>query len=172
MPLGGFVIDRATLVSLIVEALYSTLLWPRLVTALDMLINGPEDEAFLLSVFHLDSPDAALDSALESEQSLLGIHCLDRSARAGSQERLMPALEKIANVSRVFDGVTAGISMACAQWKLQPKERYDGNFQVKPKNPVLLIGNTWDGLTPVRSARNVSSGFDGSVVLEIHGHGV
>lgn len=137
-----------------------------------MLINGNEDEAFLSQVFHFDASIAFGEAALSTQQSTMGIHCLDRSARAGTLEKLMPALEKLANVSRVLDGIPGSITIPCAQWKLHPKERYEGDFQVKPKNPVLLIGNTWDGLTPLRSAYNVSSGFEGSVVLEVNGYGV
>lgn len=60
----------------------------------------------------------------------------------------------------------------CAQWKIEPKERYTGDFNVKTKHPVLFIGNTNDGLTPLVSAKNVSSTFEGSVVLTVDGYGV
>jgi len=62
--------------------------------------------------------------------------------------------------------------MTCTQWKIEAKERYEGDFQVQTKKPVLLIGNTYDGLTPLLSAHNVSSGLKGSVVLEVRGYGV
>lgn len=67
---------------------------------------------------------------------------------------------------------TTAVSMTCAQWNMDAKERYDGDFQVQSEGPVLLIGNTYDGLTPLVSAQNVSSGFRGSVVLEVNGYGV
>lgn len=60
---------------------------------------------------------------------------------------------------------------ACAQWPYSAKERYEGDFQVKTKNPVLILGNTGDAFTPLVSAYNLSSGFEGSVVLEIDGYG-
>jgi len=47
-----------------------------------------------------------------------------------------------------------------------------GDFRVKTKNPVLLIGSTYDPVTPIASAHNVSAGFEGSVVLERGGFGV
>lgn len=64
------------------------------------------------------------------------------------------------------------IYSACAQWKIEPKERYTGDFNVKTKSPVLFIGNIFDGLTPLVSAKNVSSTFEDSVVLTVNGWGV
>lgn len=139
-----------------------------------MLIHGPVDDAFLVKALHLDTeiPGKAFSDSIASEQALAGIHCGDRAARAGSLDALMPTLERLANVSRVLDGIPGGINIPCAQWRFQPKERYEGDFQVAPRKPVLIVGNTWDGLTPLRSAHNVSSGFKGSVVLEVNGYGV
>lgn len=174
VAIGDYIVDRPALIYLISEALYSTTSWPNITTTFDMLINGPQDIPFLREMFRdpagnvEDLPEEFLTIA----QSILGIHCGDRAARAGSLEALTPTLEKMANISRIFDGVPGYINLPCAQWQFEPKERYTGDFQVTPRNPVLIIGNTWDGLTPLRSAKNVSSGFEGSVVLEVQGHGV
>lgn len=64
------------------------------------------------------------------------------------------------------------LSMIATQWKLEAKERYTGDFRVKTKHPMLVIGNTYDPTTPLRSARNISESFEGSVVLEHGGYGV
>lgn len=160
---------------LIINSLYSYTLWPMLTKVLDMLINGNEDTDFLLNTliqYKSDTFDDEVDQVMTTEQALIGIHCGDRAARAGSLEALMPTLKHLANVSRVLDGVVDSINIPCAQWKAQPKERYEGNFQVTTRKPVLIVGNTWDGLTPLRSAHNVSSGFKGSIVLEVNGYGV
>ena len=61
--------------------------------------------------------------------------------------------------------------MTCTQWQMEAKGQYEGDFQVERKKPVLLIGNMYDGFTPLKSACNVSSGFKGSVVLEVNGYG-
>lgn len=71
----------------------------------------------------------------------------------------------------VGDGAI-GVASACQQWKIEPKERYTGDFNVKTKSPVLFIGNTFDGLTPLVSAKNVSSTFEGSALLTVNGYGV
>ena len=63
--------------------------------------------------------------------------------------------------------------MPCARWPLPgARERYDGDFRVKTKNPVLVVSAVWDPVTPLVSAKNVSSGFEGSVLLQRDGFGV
>ncbi|KAJ6789721.1 hypothetical protein PWT90_00585 [Aphanocladium album] len=171
---GDNIIDRRLVSVFLVASLYNYKSWPTLARVLDMLIHGPVDVAFLIKALALDDaqiPGETLDAEMAAEQALAGIHCGDRAARAGSLDALMPTLRTLANVSRVLDGIPGGINIPCAQWTFQPKERYGGDFQVESRRPVLIVGNTWDGLTPLRSAHNVSSGFKGSVVLEVNGYG-
>ena len=163
--------DRALRISIVLN-LYLPRTWPDFTRALDMLINGDVDDVFLTRVFKLDAGNAAFDIDVNEFQAVMAIRGSDRSVRAGSLDNLIPFLEKVANTSKVFDGPENFIHIPSAQWKFNAKERYEGDFQVTPREPVLVIGNTWDGLTPLRSAHNVSSGFEGSVVLEVNGHGV
>lgn len=61
----------------------------------------------------------------------------------------------------------------CAQWPFEAAERYEGSFLgVETKNPILFVGNTYDPVTPLASAHNVSAGFVGSVVLQHDRYGV
>ena len=56
---------------------------------------------------------------------------------------------------------------------VQAKERYTAGFDnIRTKNPFLFVGSPFDPLTPLASARNVSAGFEGSVVLQHNGYGV
>ncbi|KIP05919.1 hypothetical protein PHLGIDRAFT_73444, partial [Phlebiopsis gigantea 11061_1 CR5-6] len=41
-----------------------------------------------------------------------------------------------------------------------------GSFITNTSSPILLIGNTLDPVTPIAGARNMSSGFAGSVMLQ------
>jgi hypothetical protein len=103
---------------------------------------------------------------------MTGIHCVDRTPRTSSFDEFLPTVRRLYKTSRIFGDVTVSTSATCAQWRIEAKERYEGDFRVQTRNPILLIGNTYDGHTPLVSAYNVSSGFEGSVVLEIHGYGV
>jgi hypothetical protein len=96
------------------------------------------------------------------------IHCSDRAACAGTYENFVPTMNELYETSKIMGRGEMSNTMACAQSQLEPKERYEGDFHVTPKNQVLIIGNSYDGYTPIRSARNVSSGFEGSVVLEVN----
>lgn len=101
-----------------------------------------------------------------------GIHCVDRTARESDYETFLPTVERLYDISKWSGEVAVGISMACAQWKFDAKERYEGDFKVKTKNPILILGNTYDAHTPLKSAYNASADLEDSVVLEIDGYGV
>jgi len=45
----------------------------------------------------------------------------------------------------------------CHRWSSRAVERYQGPFNKKPKNVVLVIGNQADPITPFRSAKLVAS---------------
>src|SRR5207248_2019929 len=104
--------------------------------------------------------------------SVIGIHCADRTVRLSSFDDFIPVVDQLYKTSKLFGDVTTAITAICAQWKMRAKEVYKGDFQAKTKKPVLFIGNTGDGFTPLTSAYNVSSGFKDSVVLEVNGYGV
>ena len=104
----------------------------------------------------------------EGIYSFFGIACSDAAYRAKSPEDMQWLVEAQSNVSSFDD--TIALQMApCYQWKFQPAERYDGDFVAKTKFPILYSGNVADPVTPIASAFNASSGFEGSVVLT---HGV
>ncbi|RDA86501.1 hypothetical protein CP532_2020 [Ophiocordyceps camponoti-leonardi (nom. inval.)] len=178
---SSFVLDDGTLRGFMSESLYSTSSWPDAMAVMNMLISGPVDEAFVLR--HLgdrasllpDSNSSAIETAmtrtLVATMPLFGIHCLDRTVRKGSLDALMPALRRLLSISRVMGGAGVNSAVVCAQWKLEPRERYAGDFRVRPRAPVLIVGNSHDGHTPIRSAHNLSAGVEGSVVLEVDGYG-
>jgi hypothetical protein len=168
IPMGSFMLDYTGLKAIIVQSLYSTALWPRLTSLLDNLLKGNIDDALA----ELESYPVPTEEELNIPMVIMGIHCGDRTPRVSSFDEFLPAVDRLYNVSKFMGDITPGFSMACSQWKMEAKERYEGDFQVQTKKPVLLIGNTYDGLTPLVSAYNVSSGLKGSVVLEVKGYGV
>ncbi|PPQ82828.1 hypothetical protein CVT25_009203 [Psilocybe cyanescens] len=56
--------------------------------------------------------------------------------------------------------------LGCIGWPKFPKTQFRGPFEGKTSHPILLIGNTADPVTPLWAARNMSRGFEGSVVLQ------
>lgn len=171
---GQLTVDNSIAYQLVQNSLYSISSWQNTTKALDMLMTGDIDEAFILSMASQVHPinEETLVEMSSVYLALEAIHCSDRAARAGTYEKFVPTLNELYETSKIMGRGDVSLSMACAQWQLEPKERYEGDFQVSPKNPVLVIGNSFDGHTPIKSARNVSSGFEGSVVLEVNGYGV
>ncbi|KAH7028087.1 TAP-like protein-domain-containing protein [Microdochium trichocladiopsis] len=106
-------------------------------------------------------------------RAVWGIRCGDKRPRADSKEELEPYVDQLEANSRWFAHFgLASNAYLCAQWPFEAVERYEGDFTgVKTKNPVLFIGNTYDPVTPLVSARNMSSGFEGSVLLQHDSYG-
>ncbi|KAF1812112.1 hypothetical protein P152DRAFT_466894 [Eremomyces bilateralis CBS 781.70] len=87
-------------------------------------------------------------------QSMIGIRCGDKIVRTDDVEQGHQAPQRSLEVSKAFGDVPTTNIAACAQWPFTAKERYDGNFTAKTSQPVLIIGNTWDPVTPLVSAKN------------------
>jgi len=169
VPLGGFVIDYAIAKAGIVNAMYSPTRWPALARVINGLLTGNVTAVAEFLAGEGGSGDGSRAPAGESTQ---GIRCSDKTARAAKRADIMPAMNEVARRSRLFGDFWALTEMQCAQWRTPAKEIYRGDFRVKTKHPMLVVGNTWDPLTPLISARNASETFEGSVLLEHRGHGV
>lgn len=101
------------------------------------------------------------------------IRCGDRFPKTDDIKEVEKVLDKAHELSPMFGYYGANLNaQLCAQWKFEAAERYDGDFNVNTKNPVLFISTTYDPATPLVSARNMSSTFEGSVVLEQESIGV
>lgn len=166
--LGPQVIDYTTVKTRIFTDLYSPTLWPLTASFLQGLLTGNHSAIaeYLATV-------AVLPSGMEAE-SQFGIKCSDALAGAAQStpEELARTIQLRHQSSRIAGDTADIVPMICAHWKLAAKERYSGDFRVKTKTPALFIGNTHDPVTPLVSARNVSSTFEGSVVLQHDGYGV
>jgi hypothetical protein len=174
IPFGSQVIDYSFLKRDIQNAMYGPKAWGGLVATLDVLFNNnaTEIEALGNTPGITIGDDAGVDAAIDLAMGLAAIHCSDTKRRVATFEEFSPVLDKMYNISSVMGDGNDAAMMRCAQWKIGPKERYEGGFTVQTKNPVLFIGTKWDAYTPLLSAYNVSSGFNGSTVLEINGYGV
>jgi hypothetical protein len=165
-------VDYTTLKLVVASNLYSTSAWGLLAHALQGLFDGEVNESMeiLLDVF-LPSDIQSTLSLVRGNSALQGIHCSDRYPRVDTFEEYLPAVERLFNISRIMGDASLALNMACAQWPFQAKERYESDFNVETANPILVIGNHFDGHTPLVSAYNISTSFTGSRVLEIAGYG-
>ncbi|KAF2009112.1 hypothetical protein BU24DRAFT_359054 [Aaosphaeria arxii CBS 175.79] len=105
-------------------------------------------------------------------ETLPAVRCSDKFPRSETLGPVNVELEdRLYKTSARFGDNPSFTMSACAQWGFKAKERYNGQFYAKTNFPALFIGNTWDPVTPLKSAYNMSEGFEGSVVLQHNGHG-
>ncbi|KAK4612044.1 Tripeptidyl aminopeptidase [Fulvia fulva] len=176
IPIGQYLIDYPLLKGFIQQAIYGPAGWPGLVTMLSFLFTNQTAglEAIATSLVP-DSTTTPLD-AIKLSQALLGIHCGDRTARAATLDDFQPTIDRLYNISTIMGDATIGTMSACAQWSIEPAERFQfpsssSSPQIATSNPILIVGNTFDGHTPLISAYNVSETFEESVVMEVRGYG-
>jgi pimeloyl-ACP methyl ester carboxylesterase len=174
---GTTLVDMAAFKNIVIGELKSVGGWPAMSAALATILYGNETEsrAALQSFVQPATATELTIATFPVVIGLYGIHCSDRVVRLESFEAQEQdgVFKKLYEVSRFTGDTATSITAHCAQWPWQAREIYQGDFQVKTKNPILLASNTRDAHTPLRSAFNVSSGFEGSAVLEVNstGHG-
>ncbi|CAG8954495.1 hypothetical protein HYFRA_00004408 [Hymenoscyphus fraxineus] len=169
IALGTILLDYTAIKNIIQADLYNTGTWPELASMMALLLTNNLE--VLTALLASSPPVSSSDSAIDEAMAIFGIHCGDRTLRESSYDRFLPQMKKLIGTSRILGDITPAISMTCAQWKMHAKEIYQGDFHVKTKKPVLILGNKHDAFTPLASAYNLSSTFEGSVVTEIDGYG-
>lgn len=165
LVLGPMIVDYSAAKGAIFSLLYSPNSWSELAAGIHGVMTGNVTVALELT--------AALESGTDPRlnEYLASIQCSDKAPRAFDRRDILPFIDELFNRSN-FSDIQSQVFSWCANWKFQAKERYSGNFDVKTRNPILIIGNTYDPVTPLVSARNVSQTFEGSVLLQHDGYGV
>lgn len=166
-------LDYQTIKGLWASSLYNPNTWPVTASIVDKLLkNQIDDELHELLVAALPLTIKAKISAAITNMVLNGIHCSDRIPRTNNLEDMQPVWDELYSTSRVQGDIQVVAASACAQWRFNAQDRYEGGFEnVTTHHPMLLIGNTLDGHTPLKSAYNASAIFQDSVVLQIDGYG-
>lgn len=160
----GYIVDYSTIKGTIYNALYFPTEWPRLAQKLDIMFSGN-----ITGI--LNDLVAPLRAKPDAEASK-GIKCSDNQDPLQALQDALPGVKARAKLSKIGGDVADFSALQCARWGMQAKEQYTGDFKVKTENPVLLVGTQNDPITPLISAKKMSEGFEGSVVLEQEGYGV
>lgn len=160
-----WVLPYGALNSHVRSMLYRPSNWPVLAETLSAAMNGS------LNIVK-ERLERAASASRHSQGAYLGIRCGDNVTPNMGFDDAVPITESCHERSPLLGDDCDRELFVCSQWKVRAKERYHGSFKVKTKNPILLIGNSFDPTTPLVSARNVSETFEGSVVLEQKGYGV
>lgn len=172
----SFVLDYAKIKDMLVVALYASDRWTNVARAIGMMLKRETQSAEFVELLSSVVSTTAEDRMLEIRGSMatFGIRGVDRIERVQSLDELAPTLSKLEETSRLVGDVIPVITMTGTQWRFHAKERYTGVWaNITTRHPLLIVGNTYDGITSLKSAHNASAIFQGSVVLEIevYGHG-
>lgn len=171
----GALIDYTSVMDYVYTRLYAPPKFQYLISILDALSERSGTK--YQEVYTLDkgaSPKLPSEDTTPAAQfAASAIRCGDRFPRTEKFEEVEEILDIAHKISPKFGYYGANLNaQLCAQWRFKAVERYDGSFNVKTKNPVLFISTTYDPATPIVSAYNMSSTFEGSVVLEQKSIGV
>jgi hypothetical protein len=171
IPVKGYPpLQYGILRAMFTSAVYGPAGWPQLATLLSLMYTNQTDTDLFVKTYEVSL--GGLIAALDTYTPLFGIHGADKTVRLESLDEYLPVQERLNKISKVMDGATTSVNMACGLWKSDAAGPYTGDFQTKTKHPVLISSNKYDGHTPLRSAKNVSSGFEGSGLLVVNGFGV
>ncbi|CAD0085682.1 unnamed protein product [Aureobasidium vineae] len=72
---------------------------------------------------------------------------------------------RLMEISPTIGDIWAAIRMHCIHYPLRSQYRYAGPWEVSPAQPILLIGNTADPVTPLVNAFKMADRLKDSVVL-------
>ncbi|KAI1626160.1 TAP-like protein-domain-containing protein [Exophiala viscosa] len=147
--------------------LYEPASWPTIATLLSYLVDD-NPGLYVETMIQLTGNATAGNFT----DGFAAIKCGDSAYRADSLADFIPFEEEIVPTS-TWGGLDFGLNnmIICSSWLMNAKEVYSGDWNVETKNPLMLIGNTWDPVTPLVAAQANSALFPGSVVLQHNGYG-
>jgi len=164
-----FVSDKRTLVTstvaytAVVDAMYSSALWPTLAEAIADATKKPiADGTGLLALYddyYQRRPDGSYDNLLEA---FIAISCLDDNGdeTVDDVDAQIPRFDAVApRLGRFF-----AIGYNCALWpaKSKPKMKLTGIGS----GPIVVVGTTGDAATPLESSRKMTAALtDGRLIV-------
>lgn len=172
IPALGLLYDYSAFKGQTRASMYDPGTWPLYSQYLNGLLTGNLTQFYNAAVALYEASPAILSDGV-GDDSPYGIQCGDRSIRLTDFADYKEAVDEYWRVSRLQGDLTNYLLAICSQWQMEPVERYMGGFKnLKPRKPLLLVGNTYDPTTPLKSAKNVTDSFEGSVLLQQNSYGV
>ncbi|KAI4523752.1 alpha/beta-hydrolase [Schizophyllum commune Loenen D] len=174
-PLGG--ITPSTITRYILQALYKPKTWSDLASQLRVVYdttqgNGDASAARRFVKRAEDSDDDQLPA--DTGDNLQAISCGDSidAGNATIQNTFDEILFVTRNVSPLFGPSFSSQGTNCYAWPVRAVERYSGPWNNKLSNPILVIGNQADPVTPFKNAKQIADQLgDSAVLIEQSGYG-
>ncbi|KAJ3529609.1 hypothetical protein NM208_g9679 [Fusarium decemcellulare] len=168
-PSAGTYLDDTALRGWTISISYNPMNYHILLAAIAGLLDGNVAAAVGARALAESSTEAVQGEALPA------IYCSDRlSVRDPRPETARASAAALKNVTKIGSmGIESmQLSTRCAHWKFDAKEHYRGSFDLDTsENPFLILGNTYDPVTPLSSAQRLASNWDGSVLVQLDGFG-
>ncbi|KAI5830337.1 alpha/beta-hydrolase [Schizophyllum commune Tattone D] len=157
------------------EALYKPNTWGDLAAQLKTIYdiaqgNGDSGSARRI-VKREDDDDQQPD---DISDSLMAISCGDSidAGNATIQNTFDEILFVTRNVSPLFGPSFSSQGTSCYAWPVRAVERWAGPWNNKLSNPMLVIGNQADPVTPFKNAKQIADQLgDSAVLIEQGGYG-
>ncbi|KAI5894742.1 alpha/beta-hydrolase [Schizophyllum commune H4-8] len=157
------------------EALYKPKTWGDLAAQLKAIYDiaqGNDTSTSRRFVKRDDNDDD--QQPADISDSLMAISCGD-SVDAGNatiQNTFDEILFVTRNVSPLFGPSFSSQGTSCYAWPVRAVERYAGPWNNKLSNPILVIGNQADPVTPFKNAKQIADQLgDSAVLIEQSGYG-
>ncbi|KAM0321651.1 hypothetical protein ACHAQA_010007 [Verticillium albo-atrum] len=165
-------LDQNFIKALIRPRLYNPGNYPVLANLLHLLLSGDLEGFTDAYVDALDGVGDVFTGGLGNDAAI-AIPCSDQSFRTDDLNEALPLINKMVQRSRLVGDMMSWNINTCAQWSLPAKERFERGFHepIDTKNPLLIIGNEYDVVTPFISAQNASASFPGSSLVKFNAHG-
>ncbi|KAL4780407.1 hypothetical protein BJX76DRAFT_364346 [Aspergillus varians] len=118
----------------------------------------------------LDSPlpprNITVPSSLYGSQMGSVILVLGDARPQLSFDKMRDIFDSFNEKSRLVGLSGLALAMIRANWRIPAEERYKGDLKRRTRQSMLVIGNTYDIATPLRSVQNVSASFENSGLVE------
>ncbi|CAE7050036.1 unnamed protein product [Rhizoctonia solani] len=172
----------ATLRMLLFKGMYTPTQWPDLAEQGAQLVAAAQDLSLLSNSTHvkrlLRAPLVDIDRRQSTtnvtndrdpapDYAFQGVTCADAiDAGNVTTKDVFDFLVKVTReVSQMFGPLFNDGGLYCHRWPVRAVERYTGPWNKKLANPILVIGNEADPVTPYKSAKKVADALGDSAIL-------
>ena len=158
-------VGQGVAINAVIQALYTTDLWPALADALDQAQHGDGDGLLALSDTYLERDDDG--TWTNSIEAFIAISCLDDPVPrdVAAYATLADEFEKLA--PRLGRSFASGYQ--CALWPVPSQPGPTATGAGAP--PILVVGTTGDPFTPLEQTKALADALESGVLLVREGEG-
>ncbi|QRV77165.1 Abhydrolase domain-containing protein [Ceratobasidium sp. AG-Ba] len=164
--------------NMLFEGMYAPSRWPRLAESLanitEFLTSHTNSSSNSKRSFEFDTRSQTISwenptnsSAPAPDYAFQAVTCADSiDADNVTTKMVFDEIVRVSrNVSPMFGPIWGVSSFYCHRWPVRAVERFTGPFNKNLSNPIIVIGNEADPITPYISAKKVADALGDSAIL-------